>query len=304
METEKNEIVVYQPDETIRLDVRVENHMVWLNRQQLAQLFGRDVKTIGKHIANALKEELAPVVAKNAPTEKDGTNRVVAKFATTAADGKVYQVEYYNLEMVLSVGFRVKSPQGVLFRRWANQVLNRYVTTGIAIRNPDVQSLALEIDRRLSVHDREIGELREKIDYIVQASIPAPEQVFCGGRFLDAQAELTRIVKTAKRRIVLVDNYIDERTLMMLGSRRAGVACAVYTMKPNSPKLAPALANYARQYPALPIKLNGYKKSHDRFLIIDDTVWHIGASLKDAGSALFALMKMELDPSVILSLLP
>ena len=119
----EDEIVVYQPDETIRLDVRLENETVWLNRQQMAVLFGRDVKTIGKHIANALRQELAdPAVgAKNATTE--GVVPVVAKFATTAADGKTYQVEYYSLDVVLSVGYRVNSPQGILFRRWATQVL-------------------------------------------------------------------------------------------------------------------------------------------------------------------------------------
>ena len=107
----------------------------------------------------------------------------------------------------------------------------------------------------------------------------------------------------ARKRIVLIDNYIDERTLMLLGNRRTKVECTVYTRSPNSPELAPALSNYARQYPALPITLKGYKKSHDRFLIIDNTVWHIGASLKDAGSALFALMRMELNPRIILSIL-
>jgi len=128
--------------------------------------------------------------------------------------------------------------------------------------------------------------------------------VFVDGKMLDAQVELTRIVKCARNRIVLIDNYIDEKTLMMMGNRRANVACTIYTLRPNSPKLAPALSNYAIEFPALPVTVKGYKKSHDRFLIVDNTVWHIGASLKDAGSALFAMMRMELDPNVILSLLP
>lgn len=123
-------------------------------------------------------------------------------------------------------------------------------------------------------------------------------------RTVQFEGELTRIVKTAKRRIVLIDNWIDERTLMLLGNRRAKVACTVYTRNPGSPRLAPALANYANEFPALPISVKGYRKSHDRFLIVDDTVWHIGASLKDAGGALFAMMRMELAPSVILGLLP
>ena len=299
----KNEIVVYQPNETMRLEVRIENDTAWLSRQQMARLFGRDVKTIGKHVANALKEELAPLVAKSATSDVVPMNPVVAKFATTAADGKTYQVEYYGLEMITSVGYRVKSPEGVCFRMWANQVLRNYMLNGVSVSQ---RMIAMEdrIDRRLSKHDADIIELRKDVDFFISSSLPPKEKVFVEGKMLDAQVELTRIVKTAKRRIVLVDNYIDERTLMLLGNRRAKVSCTVYTLRPNSPKLAPALTNYAKEYPTLPITVKGYKKSHDRFLIVDNTVWHIGASLKDAGSALFAMMKMELDPAVILSLLP
>ena len=299
----KNEIVVYQPNETMRLEVRIENDTAWLSRQQMARLFGRDVKTIGKHVANALKEELAPLVAKSATSDVIPMNPVVAKFATTAADGKTYQVEYYGLEMITSVGYRVKSPEGVCFRMWANQVLRNYMLNGVSVSQ---RMIAMEdrIDRRLSKHDADIIELRKDVDFFISSSLPPKEKVFVEGKMLDAQVELTRIVKTAKRRIVLVDNYIDERTLMLLGNRHAKVSCTVYTLRPNSPKLAPALTNYAKEYPTLPITVKGYKKSHDRFLIVDNTVWHIGASLKDAGSALFAMMKMELDPAVILSLLP
>ena len=299
----KNEIVVYQPNETMRLEVRIENDTAWLSRQQMARLFGRDVKTIGKHVANALKEELAPLVAKSATSDVIPMNPVVAKFATTAADGKTYQVEYYGLEMITSVGYRVKSPEGVCFRMWANQVLRNYMLNGVSV-NQRMIAMEDRIDRRLSKHDADIIELRKDVDFFISSSLPPKEKVFVEGKMLDAQVELTRIVKTAKRRIVLVDNYIDERTLMLLGNRRAKVSCTVYTLRPNSPKLAPALTNYAKEYPTLPITVKGYKESHDRFLIVDNTVWHIGASLKDAGSALFAMMKMELDPAVILSLLP
>lgn len=308
----EGEIIVYQPNSTLRLEVKVDGTMVWLNRQQMAELFGRDIKTIGKHIANALREELNPDFANVGSFSADANgirrgmmspeNPVVAKFATTAADGKVYQVEHYNLEVVVSVGFRVKSPQGILFRRWANEVLKRYMTDGYAIVSPQVRALAGEMDRRLTAHDHRIVELEEKVDYFVKTSLPPQEKVLCEGRMLDAQFELTRIVRMACRRIVLIDNYIDERTLMLLGSRRSKVSCTIYTLRPNSPKLAPALANYAKQCPDLPIALKGYKNSHDRFLIVDDTVWHVGASLKDAGSALFAIMKMELDPRIILTL--
>ena len=287
----RNEIVVYQPNETMRLEVAIQDDTVWLNQMQMAELFGRERSVIAKHIRNAFKEgELLP-------------ESVCAKFAQTAADGKTYQVDYFNLDVIISVGYRVKSQQGTRFRIWATQVLKAYLLNGVAV-NRKYDALAFEMDRRLSKHDADIVELRKDVDYFISLSLPPKEKVFVEGKMLDAQAELTRIVKMAKRRIVLVDNYIDERTLMLLGSRRSKVVCTVYTLRPNSPKLAPALANYAKEYPMLPIMVKGYKKSHDRFLIVDNTVWHIGASLKDAGSALFAMMKMELDPAVILSLLP
>ena len=233
--------------------------------------------------------------------------RTVQKIRTVQNEGGrsvVRSTDYFNLEVIISLGFRINSRLGIQFRRWANAVLKNYMTNGIAVVNPQITALAGEMDRRFSAHDRRLAELEQTVDYFVQSSLPPKEKVLRDGQMLDAQFELTRIVKMARRRIVLVDNYIDERTLLMLGNRRVRVACTVYTLNPNSPKLVPVLANYAKQYPDLPIVIKGYKKSHDRFLIIDNTVWHVGASLKDAGSALFALMKMELAPSVILSLLP
>ena len=209
----------------------------------------------------------------------------------------------YNLDAIIAVGYRVNSWRATQFRIWATDVLKRYLLQGVSV-NQRMIAMEDRIDRRLSKHDADIIELRKDVDFFISSSLPPKEKVFVEGKMLDAQVELTRIVKTAKRRIVLVDNYIDERTLMLLGNRRAKVSCTVYTLRPNSPKLAPALTNYAKEYPTLPITVKGYKESHDRFLIVDNTVWHIGASLKDAGSALFAMMKMELEPAVILSLLP
>ena len=291
----KNEIVVYQPDATMRLEVRVIDESVWLNQMQLCELFGVGKSNVSYHLKN---------IFETGELERD---RTVQKIRTVQIEGgrEVSRIsEFFNLEVIISLGFRINSRLGIQFRRWANEVLKHYMTNGIAMVNPQVTALAGEMDRRLASHDRRIVELEEKVDYFVKSSLPPKEKVLCDGQMLDAQFELTRIIKTAKKRIVLIDNYIDERTLMLLGNRRAKVECTVYTLKPNSPRLAPALANYAREYPSLPITIKGYKKSHDRFLIIDNTVWHIGASLKDAGSALFALMKMELDASVILGLLP
>ena len=189
---QKNEIVVYQPNETLRLEVRVEQEQVWLNRQQMATLFGRDVKTIGKHIANALKEELSPVVAKISHLGGSGGQMVgvsprsstVAKFATVQKEGVrevVRQVEYYGIDMVLSVGYRVKSSEGVLFRVWANEVLKRYMTRGFVF-SERMNQLEDKVDRRLAAHDRRIVDLESKVDYFISSSLPPKEKVFVEGR--------------------------------------------------------------------------------------------------------------------------
>ena len=290
----KNEIVVYQPNDTLRLDVRLEKDTVWLSQKQMAELFGCSTDNVGLHLKNIYSDgelEESSTAEDFSVVRKEGS-RMVSR-----------RVRLYDLEAIISVGFRVNSRLGIQFRRWANVVIQHHMLQGVSV-NQRMIAMEDRIDRRLSKHDADIIELRKDVDFFISSSLPPKEKVFVEGKMLDAQVELTRIVKTAKRRIVLVDNYIDERTLMLLGNRRAKVSCTVYTLRPNSPKLSPALTNYAKEYPALPITVKGYKKSHDRFLIVDNTVWHIGASLKDAGSALFAMMKMELDPAVILSLLP
>lgn len=166
--TQENEIIIYQPDETLKLDVRVEGDTVWLNRNQIAELFGRDVKTIGKHVANALKEELAGI-------------SVVAKFAITAADGKTYQVEHFNLEMITSIGYRVKSARGVQFRAWANKVLKEYLLRGYAV-NQRLMQLEDCIDRHFSEYDRHFLQLDEKVDFFVRAALPPKEGIFFDGQ--------------------------------------------------------------------------------------------------------------------------
>ena len=279
------------------MEVSVRDQTIWLTQQKIGELFGVGKSAISKHLKNIfetgeLREEL-----------------VVSKMETTTLHGAVagktqtHLVKYFNLDAIIAIGYRVNSFKATQFRMWAISVLKEYMVHGVVV-HPQIRQLAGEFDRRFAAHDRRLVELEEKVDYFVQSSLPPKEKVLSDGKMLDAQFELTRIIKMAKKRIVLIDNYIDERTLMLLGNRRAKIECTVYTLRPNSPKLTPALANYAREYPSLPITIKGYKKSHDRFLIIDNTVWHIGASLKDAGSALFALMKMELAPSVILNLLP
>ena len=271
-----NEIILYQPDDTLTLDVRVEDESVWLNRNQIAELFGRDVKTIGKHIANALREELEGIP-------------VVAKFATTAADGKTYQVEHYNLEMITSIGYRVKSSRGIQFRVWANKVLKDYLLRGYSI-NQRLMQLEDRIDRRLSEHDRHLLQLDEKVDFFVRSSLQPKEGVFFNGQIFDAYALVADLIRQAKTRIVVIDNYIDDSVLVQLSKRNPGVTVDIYDGQ-ISKQLRQDVEKHNEQYPG--VTLHKYTKAHDRFLIIDEEVYHIGASLKDLGKKLFAFSKME-----------
>ena len=271
-----NEIIMYQPDSTLTLDVRVENETVWLNRSQIAMLFDRDIKTIGKHINNALKEELEGV-------------SVVAKFATTAADGKIYQVEYYNIEMITSVGYRVKSKRGVQFRQWANKVLKDYLLKGYSI-NQRLLYMESRIDSRLSEHDQKLRELDDKIGFFVRTSLPPVEGVFYDGQIFDAYTLMCDLVRSARRRVVVVDNYADDSVLRQLDKRQPGVEATVYAPAANK-TIAQDIKRHNSQY--APISLRRYQHAHDRFLIVDNTVYHIGASLKDLGKKLFAFSRMD-----------
>ena len=265
------EIIFYQPDEAVRLEVRLENETVWLNRQQLAELFSRDIKTIGKHINNALKEELANV-------------SVVAKFATTAADGKTYQMEYY-LDMILSVGYRVKSQRGVEFRRWSNKVLKEYLLKGHSV------------NQRLTQLEQRVSRTEEKIDFFVRTSLPPVEGVFYDGQIFDAYKFATDLIRSAKKSLLLIDNYVDESVLLMLSKRRSGVCATVYTQKITA-QLQLDIEKHNRQYS--PVEIRIYNKCHDRFLIIDNTeVYHIGASLKDLGKKMFAFSRLDIPADTI-----
>ena len=279
----ENEIILYQPDSTLSLDVRVENDTVWLNRNQLALLFDRDVKTIGKHIKNALKEEL------------DGLS-VVAKFATTASDGKTYTVEYYNIEMITSVGYRVKSKRGVQFRVWANKVLKEHLLRGYSV-NQRLLYMESRIDRRLSEHDNQIKELSGKVDFFLKTSLPPREGILFDGQIFDAYVFVCDLIRRACKRVILIDNYIDETVLALLDKRGRGVLATIYTKRIDD-NLRLDIERHNDQY--APINVRTAPNIHDRFLIIDDTLYHIGASIKDLGKKLFAFSQMETRPSVIL----
>ena len=271
---QKNEIILYHPEGNIAVEVRLEDKMVWLSRQQMARLFDRDVKTIGKHINNALKEEL-----KGIPT--------VANFATVQLEGDrsiTRMIEYYGIDMVLSVGYRVKSRRGVDFRRWANAVLQDYILRGYAV-NQRIERL----EDRVSEHDRQIK-------FFVRTALPPTQGVFYDGQIFDAYVFAAELIKTAKESIVLIDNYIDESVLLLLSKRKADVSARILT-RHISQVLATDLSRHNQHYP--PITIEESPRYHDRFLIVDGTVYHIGASLKDLGKNLFALSKMEVPPEWI-----
>lgn len=272
---EKGEIVIYQPNDSICLEVRIDEETVWLNRQQMAVLFDRDVKTIGKHINNALHQELMgeSTIANFATVQKEG-DRLVTR-----------NVDYYNLDMVLSVGYRVKSQRGIDFRKWANKVLKEYILRGYAV------------SQRIERLERRVSKTEEKIDFFVRSSLPPVEGVFYDGQIFDAYVFASNLIKTAKTSVILIDNYIDESVLMILSKRNANVKAKIIT-KTISSQFQLDLNRHNEQYPT--IEAEERSGIHDRFLIIDETVYHIGASLKDLGKKLFAFSRMEMSPETLL----
>ena len=269
------EIILYQPDNSIRLEVLLREDTVWLNRQQIADLFHRDIKTIGKHIQNAKAEELKgiPTVAKFAIVQKEG-NRLINRTK-----------EYYNLDMILSVGYRVKSPQGIMFRQWANRVLKDYLLRGHAI------------NQRIERLEQRVSKTEEQIGFFVRTALPPVEGVFYDGQIFDAYAFAADLIRSARKSIVLIDNYVDDSVLLTLAKRKEGVSAEIVT-KHVSETLKLDFERHNRQYP--PVTVRECDRYHDRFLIIDDTVYHLGASLKDLGKKLFAFSRMEMTAEEVL----
>ena len=274
IESSTGEIVMYQPDETIRLEVRVENETVWLTQQQISDLFIRDRTVINRHINNVFKEG-----------ECDKESNV--HFLHIPNSDK--PVMYYSLDVIISVGYRVKSLNGTKFRKWANSVLKQYLLKGYA-----VNQRIINIEQKMAGQGLEIAELRKKVDFFVRSSLPPVEGIFYDGQIFDAYVQITNLIKQAKQSIVLVDNYIDETTLTMLSKRDPNVTATIYTRQLNQQQQLD-VQRHNQQYP--PININTCQHNHDRFLIIDNVVYLFGASLKDAGKKLFAYIKMQETPA-------
>ena len=268
------EIVMYQPDETIRLEVRMDHETVWLTQAQMAELFDKDRTVIGRHIRNIYNEE---------ELEKDIT---CAKFAHMGIDGdQQYEYTAYNLDVIISVGYRVKSKRGTKFRQWANKILKEYLLQGHV-----VNSRIVALEQHAAKQDVEIMAMKNKIDFFVHTSLPPVEGIFFDGQIFDAYRFVADLVRKAKRTIILIDNYVDDTVLSLLDKRQKDVRATVYTKSVND-QLQLDITRHNEQYATIEVKQ--FNKAHDRFLLIDDEVYHIGASIKDLGKKWFAFALMH-----------
>ena len=272
-----NEIVLYQPDESVQLEVRLEDDTVWLTQQQMAELFQKDRTVITRHINNIFSEgEL-----------EEKSNVHFLHFPFSDKPTKVY-----NLDVIISVGYRVKSKRGIQFRRWATSVLKEYMLRGYA-----VNQRLLNIENQLASQQKQLAKHQEQIDFFVRTELPPAEQIFYNGQFFAARALLEKIIKTANTRVIVIDSYVDAATFEMLDVRAKGVKADIYSGKnlDNMQKLHNTSSGLE------PIDVHIWKEaSHDRWLIIDDTVYHCGHSLKDMGQKLSAIAQLGVDADDIL----
>ena len=248
---QQGEIVLYQPETTFKLEVRLENETVWLTQAQIAELFGTGRQAITKHLKNIFN------------SNELEENSVCSILELTAADGKTYKTKIYNLDAILSVGYRVNSKNATSFRCWANKILKEYLLRGYSI-NKRLNNIEQRINNDLPKHEQRIGQIEEKIDFFVRTALPPVEGIFFEGQIFDAYVFASNLIKSAQKTIVLIDNYIDENTLMILSKRNEKV------------------------------------EATDRFLIIDSEVFHIGASLKDLGKKWFAFSKLHFSPQELI----
>ena len=283
-QSEKSMVVYRSSDGEVQLEVILYNETLWLDVHQMSQLFDRDETTVRKHINKALVEELSDEV-------------VVANFATTTKHGAIagknqtHDVSFYNLYMIFSVGYRVKSQRGIDFRKWANMVLKNYVFSGYAVNN--------RLDR-LEVKVYKLEEKTKEMETEIKGQLPPHEGIFYNGQIFDAYKFITDLIKKAKTEIVLIDNYVDETVLTMLDNRNPNVSATIYTSH-ISEKLDLALAKHNSQYQ--PINIERFNKSHDRFLIIDDDVYLIGGSIKDLGKKISTFVKLSIQKRGILGVI-
>jgi len=297
---QQGEIILYQPDETVRLEVRLEDDTVWLTQAQIGELFQKVKSTISFHISNIFKEgELEESV-------------VVRKYRTTTQHGAVagkiqtHEVAYYNLDVIISVGYRVRSLRGTKFRQWATGIIREHLLKGYTI-NKRIEILETKVNQHNSIQDAAIRQIQstlvqhqQKLDFFVQTNQPPVVGVFSGGQVFSARLFVEDLIKTAKKEIILIDNYVDAKTFDLLDVRADGVSATIYTERVDA-SLQRLQQLHNQEHVGRQVAVMAYSRSfHDRFLIIDDELWHCGASFKDLGRRLFAIDRLAIDKSVIL----
>ncbi len=278
----KNEIVVYQPNETIRLETLYSNESIWLTQLKIAELFGVQQAAVSKHLKNIFSTgelDRAATVSKMETVRQEG-GRTVSRIQ-----------EFFNLDAIIAVGYRVNSARATQFRIWATGVLKAYLLRGYAF-NQRLNHLEDKIDRRLAGHDRDIGELKDKVDFFVRTSVPPVQGVFYDGQVFDATSFAARHILNAKKSILLIDSWVDIVTLELLAKKSRGVAVEIVTSHKGNKLSANDIATFNGQYGGLTVRESA--NFHDRFLIIDGkTLYFVGASLKDLGRKCFAFAKLD-----------
>jgi len=278
----ENQIIVYQPNETVRLDVRLENETVWLTQSQMGELFGCTTRNVRLHLENIYScGELT-----------QGATRKDFFLVRQEGDRQVKRnVTCYNLDAIISVGYRVNSVLGVRFRQWATQVLKEFMLRGYAF-NQRLNVLEDKMDRRLAKHDQDIVDLKDKVDFFVQTSQPPVRGVFYDGQVFDAHVFAAKFILSAKKSILLIDSWVDVVTLELLAKKANGVTVEIVTSRRGNNISASDAAKFNTQHGGLTITVS--KNFHDRFLVIDDkTLYLVGASLKDLGWKCFAFTKLD-----------
>ena len=288
---DESQIVLYQPDESISLQVKIDGAFktVWLSIDQMAELFGRDRSVIGKHVRTIFKE---------GELQKDS---VWAKFAYTASDGKTYLVDYYNLDVIISVGYRVKSIQGTKFRIWATSILRQYLLQGYSV-NRHLIALQENMDKRMTRIEDVQAKQQQQLDFFIRTSTPPAEMVFFEGDFYTARVALENLIRTANHRVVIIDGFVSSLTLSVLDVRKSNVAATIYTVGVGQ-GMQRLMEEHDHLFPESHIDIRKWRnESHDRWLIIDDSLYHCGHSLNaNGGHKISAIALMGTSPESILT---
>ena len=297
--TDDSQIVLYQPNESISLQVKIEEDTVWLTQAQMVELFGSSKANISEHITNIYQQgELmqSATVRKFRTVRKEG-NRMVTR-----------NIDYYNLDMIISVGFRVNSHQGIRFRQWANNVLKEYILRGYAVHQQMLQ-MERRIDSKLMLQHDEMQRIKDtqakqqqQLDFFIRTSTPPAEMVFFEGDFYTARVALENLVRTARHRVIIVDGYVSSLTLSILDVRTPEVSATIYTQGVGQ-GMQRLMDEHDHLFPNSHVEIRKWKKeSHDRWLIIDDSLYHCGHSLNaNGGHKISAITMMGTSPEVILS---